>query len=153
MGAALSSHVSIALAAPELQDPCSSLVRQLRTLGYPHADHTTCRRFLRAFFSYEPTLSEGSNDTVAAAAFLERLAVELMQREREVTERSRTRRCYGQAVEQAVTESQSRGEFTSRAPRLTELMTQLDADGHNTTQLRIELESLVDEIGMKQFYG
>ena len=32
-------------------------------------------------------------------------------------------------------------------------MTQLDADGHNTTQLRLELEGLIDEIGMKQFYA
>lgn len=144
---------SLELAAPELQDACSNLVRQLRALGYPHADHTTCSRFLRAFFAYDPVLSEGSHDTVAAAAFLERLHVELTLREREVAGPLRTRRCYGQAVEQAVTRSQSHGEFTTRAPRLTELMTQLDADGHNTTQLRIELEGLIDEIGMKQFYG
>ena len=45
------------------------------------------------------------------------------------------------------------GYFKSRVPRLNELMTQLDADGHNTTQLRLELEGLVDEIGMKQFYS
>jgi len=31
-------------------------------------------------------------------------------------------------------------------------MTQLEADGHNTTQLRLELESLVDHVGMTQFY-
>lgn len=152
MAPALPSE-SLELAVPELQDACSNLVRQLRALGYPHADHTTCSRFLRAFFAYDPVLSEGSHDTVAAAAFLERLLVELTHREREVSGPLRTRRCYGQAVEQAVTRSQSHGEFTTRAPRLTELMTQLDADGHNTTQLRIELEGLIDEIGMKQFYG
>lgn len=144
---------SLELAAPELQDACSNLVRQLRALGYPHADHTTCSRFLRAYFDYDPVLSEGSHDTVAAAGFLERLLQELVQREREVSTPARARRCYGQAVEQAVMRTQSHGEFTTRAPRLTELMTQLDADGHNTTQLRIELEGLIDEIGMKQFYG
>ena len=31
-------------------------------------------------------------------------------------------------------------------------MLQLDADGHNTAHLRIELEALVNELGMKQFY-
>ena len=153
MAVAISHFPSVELRAPELQDACSNLVRQLRALGYPHADSTTCARFLRAYFSHEPELTEGSVDTVAAAAFLERLLVEMTQREQEIKGPLRVRRCYGHAVEQAVTESQTRGEFTSRAPRLNELMTQLDADGHNTTQLRLELEGLVDEIGMKQFYG
>lgn len=153
MGTALSPRPSIDLGAPELKDACSNLVRQLRSLGYPHADHTTCTRFLRAYFAYEPELVEGSHDTVEAAAFLERLLGEMARREQEVTGPMRLRRCYGHAVEQAVTESQTRGEFTTRAPRLVELMTQLDADGHNTTQLRLELEGVLDEIGMKQFYG
>lgn len=151
MGTALPSHFECD--APELKDACFNLVRQLRMLGYPHADHTTCTRFLRAFFAYEPELREGSLDTIAAAGFLERLMVELTQRERETATPLRSRRCYGQAVEAAVTKTETRGELTTRAPRLTELMTQLDADGHNTTQLRIELEGLIDEIGMKQFYG
>jgi len=47
---------------------------------------------------------------------------------------------------------ESHGELSGIAPRLTELMTQLDADGHNTTQLRLELESLIDELGMNHFY-
>lgn len=153
MGVALSGRHAMELGPPELKDACSNLVRQLRHLGYPHADHTTCARFLRAYFAYEPVLSEGSVDTVAAAAFLERLLAELPLRDHETTGAIRVRRCYGHAVEQAVTESRTRGEFTTRAPRLTELMTQLDADGHDTTQLRHELEGLVDEIGMKQFYG
>jgi hypothetical protein len=45
-----------------------------------------------------------------------------------------------------------RGDLSGLAPRLTELMMQLDADGHNTTQLRLELEKLIDEIGLRQFY-
>ncbi len=153
MAVAFSQWQAVELKVPELKDACSNLVRQLRALGYPHADHTTCGRFLRAFFTHEPELTEGSVDTVAAAAFLERLLAEMSRREEELTAPLRTRRCYGHAVEQAVTESQTRGEFTSRAPRLNELMTQLDADGHNTTQLRLELEGLIDEIGIKQFYG
>ena len=153
MAVAIQQPQSVELSAPELKDACSNLVRQLRALGYPHADNTTCARFLRAYFSHEPELTEGSVDTVAAAAFLERLLTEMSRREQEISGPLRMRRCYGHAVEQAVTESQTRGEFTSRAPRLNELMTQLDADGHNTTQLRLELEGLIDEIGMKQFYG
>lgn len=153
MGLAIPHAPALELRAPELQDACSNLVRQLRNLGYPHADHTTCSRFLRAYFTHEPELTEGSVDTVAAAAFLERLLGEMSRREQEVSGPMRMRRCYGHAVEQAVTEAQARGEFTNRAPRLNELMTQLDADGHNTTQLRLELEGVLDEIGMKQFYG
>lgn len=138
--------------APSLQDACSNVVRQLRNLGYPHADHTTCQRLLRAYFPYEPKLTEGSAEVAEGTAFLERFMHECMQRAAETAAASRTRRCYGQVVEQAVTSGELRGDWSGRAPRLTELMTQLDADGHNTTQLRIELESLVDEIGMKQFY-
>jgi hypothetical protein len=137
-----------------LREACHNVVRHLRTLGYPHADHTTCERMLRAFFPYEPILSEGSPDVQAGADFLERFLHECLQRQRETsgTASPRPRRCYGQAVEAAVTAAESHGEQAPRAPRLTELMTQLDADGHNTTQLRIELEGLIDELGMCRFY-
>ena len=77
---------------------------------------------------------------------------ECRQREQETGIRARARRCYGQVVEQAMTEAEARGDLSGRAPRLTELMMQLDADGHNTTQLRLELEKLIDEIGLRQFY-
>lgn len=135
-----------------LREACRNLVRHLRTLGYPHADHTTCERMLRAFFPYQPILTEGSPDVQAGADFLERFVRECLQRQRETACGPRPRRCYGQAVEEAVTASESHGEQVARAPRLTELMTQLDADGHNTTQLRLELEGLLDELGMHQFY-
>jgi hypothetical protein len=139
------------LPAPGLRDACSNLVSHLRNLGYTHADHTTCERLLRAFFPYQPTLTEGSPDLAAGAAFLERFVNECRKRLLE-TNAPRARRCYGQAVEQAITEAETHGETTAIAPRLTELMTQLDADGHNTTQLRLELEALIDALGMKQFY-
>lgn len=134
-----------------LREACSNLARHLRTLGYPHADHTTCEGMLRAFFPYPPELYEGSPDLKAGVAFLERFVHECAQRRQDTG--TRGRRCYGQAVEEAVTVAESRGEQAHRAPRLTELMTQLDADGHNTTQLRLELEHLIDELGMRQFYG
>ena len=134
-----------------LREACQKMVRHLRTLGYPHADNTTCERMLRAFFPYQPILTEGSPDVQAGAEFLERFVNECSQRQLE-TRSPRARRCYGQAVEQAVTAAESHGEAPHRAPRLTELMTQLDADGHNTTQLRIELEGLLDELGMHHFY-
>jgi hypothetical protein len=130
---------------------CSHVVRQLRSLGYPHADRTTCERMLRAFFPHEPVLEEGSPDAAAAEAFLARFLSQCQQRARD-SEGQRSRRCYGQAVEQAVTAHAARGEWAGYAPRLNELMTQLEADGHNTTQLRLELESLVDHVGMTQFY-
>lgn len=136
-----------------LREACHNLVRHLRTLGYPHADSTTCARMLRAFFPYAPILTEGSPDVQAGANFLDRFVRECLQRQRETAADPRPRRCYGQAVEQAVTAAESHGELAHRAPRLTELMTQLDADGHNTTQLRLELEGLLDELGMRQFYG
>ena len=131
-----------------LQEMCSELVRHLRHLGYPHADNSTCERMLRAFFPYEPTLVEGSADTAAAAAFLARFLDQCKQRARE-TAVPRARRCYGQAVEEAMLDVGASG---GRAPRLTELMTQLDADGHDTARLRTELESLVDALGMTHFY-
>ena len=77
---------------------------------------------------------------------------ECRQREQETRNLVRARRCYGEAVEQAITEAEVRGDLSGLAPRLTELMMQLDADGHNTTQLRLELEKLIDEIGLRQFY-
>ena len=97
-------------------------------------------------------VTEGSADLQEASAFLERFMLECRQREQETAPANRARRCYGHAIEQAVTEAESHGELSGIAPRLTELMTQLDADGHNTTQLRLELESLVDELGMNHFY-
>jgi len=135
-----------------LREVCSNLVRHLKSLGYPHADYTTCERMLRAFFPYKPKLIEGSSDLEAGTAFLERFMGECRQREQETGNLARARRCYGEAVEQAITEAEVRGDLSGLAPRLTELMMQLDADGHNTTQLRLELEKLIDEIGMRQFY-
>ena len=135
-----------------LRETCSNLVRHLKNLGYPHADYTTCERMLRAFFPHQPKLIEGSSDLEAGTAFLERFMGECRRREQETSSRARARRCYGQVVEQAITEGEVRGDLSGRARRLTELMMQLDADGHNTTQLRLELEKLIDEIGMKQFY-
>jgi hypothetical protein len=140
--------ISVTSESTCLTEVCSDLVRQLRHLGYPHADSSTCERMLRAFFPYEPTLVEGSPDTAAAAAFLARFLDQCKQRARE-TAAPRPRRCYGQAVEEAMRHVAGSGE---RAPRLTELMTQLDADGHDTTRLRTELESLVDALGMTHFY-
>lgn len=53
------------------------------------------------------------------------------------------RRCYGAAVEAALADVlKDPGERRS-APRLRELMSQLDADGHNTTALRRELAQLL----------
>ena len=134
-----------------MHELCSNLVNQLRILGYPHADHTTCERMLRAYFPYEPILVEGSPDAVEAEAFLARFLDQCRQRAREAVGK-RNRRCYGQAIEEAMTEVATRGEWAGHAPRLTELMTQLEADGHNTTQLRIELEALIDELAMTRFY-
>ncbi len=144
--------VTSSLVAPSLREACGQLVRQLRSLGYPHADSTTCKRMLTAYFPYDPDLAEGSPDAQAAEAFLLRLLDQCRRREIEKAAPLRRRRCYGEAVEQAVTEVDARGDLSSVAPRLTELMTQLDADGHNTTHLRIELEALIDACGMKQFY-
>ena len=134
-----------------LREACSKMVRHLRNLGYTHADYTTCERMLRAFFPYQPKLVEGSPDVEAGTAFLERFMGECRRREAETAKLAHARRCYGEAVEQAIIEAEVRGELSARAPRLTELMMQLDADGHNTTQLRLELEKLIDEIGLKEF--
>ena len=138
--------------SPALRDACSSLVRQLRSLGYPHADHSTCQRMLRAYFPYEPELVDGTEDAIAAEGFLTRFLDECKRRYAETGGLVRARRCYGQAVEQAMTEVEFTREVRGRAPRLTELMTQLDADGHDTTHLRRELEGLIDQLGMHQFY-
>ena len=139
--------------AGSLPEVCSALVRQLRQLGYPHADATTCERMLRAYFAHEPTLTEGSPDLAAGVAFLERFVDECRKRAAETGSTPRPRRCYGRAVEHALDEYAAVGDFAGRAPRLTELMTQLDADGHDTTLLRAELGSLVDELAVRQFYG
>src|SRR5262245_15271125 len=88
-----------------LREACGNLVRHLRNLGYPHADYTTCERMLRAFFPYQPSLVEGSPDLAAGTVFLERFMNECRQRAQETAISARTRRCYGQAVEQAVTEA------------------------------------------------
>jgi hypothetical protein len=138
---------------PSLHEACSNLVHHLRKLGYPHADSTTCARMLRAYFPHEPSFADGSPDLAAGTAFLERFLAECRKRETETIQPQRARRCYGAAVEQAVSASDTRGDFGGHAPRLTELMTQLDADGHDTALLRLELSQLVDEIGMRQFYA
>ena len=137
---------------PSLHEACSNLVHHLRQLGYPHADSTTCARMLRAYFPHEPSFTDGSPDLAAGTAFLERFVAECRKRVAEAGRSPRMRRCYGAAVELAVSEAGARGDFSGHAPRLTELMTQLDADGHDTAQLRMELSRLVDEIGMRQFY-
>jgi hypothetical protein len=105
-----------------LREACADIVRHLRRLGYPYADVTTCERMLRAFFPYAPTFTEDSPDTLAGTAFLERFANECRMRELE-TAQTRPRRCYGQAVELAIAEAESRGDVVPRAPRLVELMT------------------------------
>ncbi len=56
---------------------------------------------------------------------------------------SRMRRCYGAAVEAALVELFIDPSNPPSAPRLRELMSQLDADGHNTVALRQELEDLL----------
>ena len=57
------------------------------------------------------------------------------------------RRCYGAAVEAALVHS-SKPNGPPGAPRLQELLTQLDADGHDTVALREELGHLLDAVGM-----
>ena len=99
-----------------LRETCSDMVRHLRNLGYWHADHTTCERMLHAFFPYQPKLIEGSPDLEAFTAFLERFMGECRQRERETSDLARARRCYGQAVEQAITEAEVRGDLSGGAP-------------------------------------
>ena len=146
------NSVTSSLVAPSLREACGQLVRQLRSLGYPHADSTTCQRMLTAYFPYEPNLMEGSPDAEAAEGFLTRFLDQCRRREMEKKAPARPRRCYGEAVEQAITEIHVQGAPRSVAPRLTELMTQLDADGHDTTSLRIELEALIDTVSMKHFY-
>jgi hypothetical protein len=56
---------------------------------------------------------------------------------------SRHRRCYGAAVEAALAETLLDPSGQRSAPRLRELMSQLDADGHNTVALRKELGDLL----------
>lgn len=56
---------------------------------------------------------------------------------------SRHRRCYGAAVEAAVADVLINPSNPPTAPRLHELLSQLDADGHNIVALRIELDELV----------
>ncbi len=61
------------------------------------------------------------------------------------------RRCYGAAVEEALapfTEQDANANRPS-APRLRELLSQLDADGHETGALREELEWLLETLGME----
>lgn len=56
---------------------------------------------------------------------------------------SELRRCYGAAVEAALAEALFAQSNPLSAPRLRELMSQLDADGHNTVAMRTELDELV----------
>lgn len=56
---------------------------------------------------------------------------------------SRHRRCYGAAVEAAVVDILINPSIPPTAPRLRELLSQLDADGHDIIALRIELDELV----------
>jgi hypothetical protein len=61
------------------------------------------------------------------------------------------RRCYGAAVEEALAPSieQHANATGPSAPRLRELLSQLDADGHETGALREELEWLLEALGME----
>ena len=56
------------------------------------------------------------------------------------------RRCYGAAVEAALFDRPSHDgrAGTPLAPRLLELLSQLDADGHDTKKLRTELRELLE---------
>ena len=58
------------------------------------------------------------------------------------------RRCYGAAVEAALAPIRSDRTARPSAPRLQELMSQLDADGHNTAALREELSQLLDAVAI-----
>ena len=58
------------------------------------------------------------------------------------------RRCYGAAVEAALAQVTLYPAPPSTAPRLQELLSQLDADGHDTAALREELEQLLVAVGM-----
>lgn len=59
------------------------------------------------------------------------------------------RRCYGAAVEEALAPyiEQHANAIGPSAPRLRELLSQLDADGHETGALREELEWLLEALG------
>ena len=58
------------------------------------------------------------------------------------------RRCYGAAVEAALAHVKLHRAVPPTAPRLQELLSQLDADGHETAALRDELGQLLDAAGM-----
>jgi len=61
---------------------------------------------------------------------------------------SSCRRCYGAAVEAALAPIRHDPAAHPSAPRLQELLSQLDADGHDTTALRQELEELLEVLGL-----
>lgn len=58
------------------------------------------------------------------------------------------RRCYGASVEAALAPIRSDRTAPPSAPRLQELMSQLDADGHNTAALREELSQLLNAVAI-----
>ena len=58
------------------------------------------------------------------------------------------RRCYGAAVEAALASVRYDPGARPSAPRLQELLSQLDADGHDTTAFRQELEQILDVMGL-----
>jgi len=60
---------------------------------------------------------------------------------------STRRRCYGAAVEAALDDVLFGQSNPSSAPRLRELLSQLDADGHDTAALRMELDALMASSG------
>ena len=68
------------------------------------------------------------------------------------TPAKRRQQCYGSAVEVALAGLFLRDdpEIPPRAPRLHELLSQLDADGHDTAALRQELRRLLDAVGVGQ---
>ncbi len=63
------------------------------------------------------------------------------------------RRCYGAAVEAAIVGAvvSEDADWKPRAPRLHELLSQLDADGHDTRQFRAELSQLLSAFALIQF--
>jgi len=66
------------------------------------------------------------------------------------TPAKRRQQCYGSAVEVALAGVSLHGEPDAPlgAPRLQELLSQLDADGHDTAALRKELGHLLDAVGV-----
>ena len=72
----------------------------------------------------------------------------LRSQEADTLPSGRRRRCYGAAVEAALAHVTLHQASPPTARRLQELLSQLDADGHDTAALRDELGQLLDAAGM-----